>query len=445
MRTATILKYADSRVPRYTSYPTAPHFTPDIDATIQTRWLAELDPAEPVSLYLHVPFCRSMCWYCGCHTKATRRLEPLEAYAEVMLEEIDLVANLTSGRLKVSHVHWGGGSPTYLPTQSFAALMERLRHRFEVLEAAEIAVEVDPRIFSPDMAATFADTGVTRASVGVQTFDETVQRAVNRVQDRDCVAICIDLLRAAGVAGINFDLLYGLPLQTVENCAMSAQTALDFAPDRLSVFGYAHVPHMKPHQTLIRNSELPDAAERLAQADAMADVLTRGGHVRIGLDHFALRNDPLALALESGTLHRNFQGYTTDAAAAIIGLGTSAISWMPQGYVQNTPHNHDWERRVQAGRLPTARGYRLTQDDRVRRDVIEQLMCHLAVDAPALAARSGHHLDLPDLSEFERAGILSRTGSRVAIKPEFRPLVRTIAAAFDTYLPDTTARHAVAV
>ncbi|MEA1942467.1 MAG: oxygen-independent coproporphyrinogen III oxidase [Pseudomonadota bacterium] len=445
MRTDTILKYAGDRIPRYTSYPTAPHFTPEIGAASFARWLGELDPAEPVSLYLHIPFCRTMCWYCGCHTKATRRLDPVEAYAEVLLKEIDTVANRTPGRMKVSHIHWGGGSPTYLPAPRFAALMDRLRHRFDVLDEAEIAVEVDPRIFSPDMAAAFSETGVNRASLGVQTFDADVQRAVNRVQDRDCIETCVSLLRTAGVAGVNFDLLYGLPLQTVENCIASAQTALDFAPDRFSVFGYAHVPHMKPHQKMIRDDDLPGPAERLAQADGIADTLTRGGHVQIGLDHFARHDDPMAVALANGTLHRNFQGYTTDAAAAIIGMGASAISWMPQGYIQNTPHNHEWERRVEAGDLPVARGYRLTRDDRVRREIIEQLMCHLAVDAPALAARSGHRLDLPDLTEFERAGIVSRDGSRVAIKPEFRPLVRSVAAAFDAYLPDSTARHAVAV
>jgi len=445
MRTDTILKYAGARIPRYTSYPTAPHFTPDIGAGTFARWLGALDPAEPVSLYLHIPFCRTMCWYCGCHTKATRRLDPVEAYAEVLLKEIDMVANHTPGRLKVSHIHWGGGSPTYLPAPRFAALMDRLRHRFDVLDDAEIAVEVDPRIFSPDMAAAFADTGINRASLGVQTFDADVQRAVNRVQDRDCIETCVNLLRGAGVAGINFDLLYGLPLQTVENCVASAETALDFQPDRFSVFGYAHVPHMKPHQKMIRDNELPDAAARLAQADAIADTLTRGGHVQIGLDHFARRDDPMAVALETGTLHRNFQGYTTDAASAIIGMGASAISWMPQGYIQNTPHNHEWERRVEDGALPVARGYRLTGDDRLRRAIIERLMCHLDVDVDAITTRQGTQFDLPDLSDFERAGILRRHGGTISVDPAYRPLVRSVAAAFDAYLPASTARHAVAV
>ncbi|MEP3073950.1 oxygen-independent coproporphyrinogen III oxidase [Maricaulis sp.] len=445
MRTDTILKYAGERIPRYTSYPTAPHFTPDIGAVSFARWLGELDPAEPVSLYLHIPFCRTMCWYCGCHTKATRRLAPVEAYAEVLLKEIDTIANRTPGRLKVSHIHWGGGSPTYLPAPYFTALMDRLRHRFDVLGDAEVAVEVDPRIFSPEMAAAFGETGVNRASLGVQTFDEEVQRAVNRVQDRDCIEACVNLLRTSGVEGLNFDLLYGLPLQTVEKCVASAETALEFAPDRFSVFGYAHVPHMKPHQKMIRDETLPGAADRLAQADAIAETLTRSGHVQIGLDHFAYRTDPMAIALETGNLHRNFQGYTTDAATAIIGMGASAISWMPQGYIQNTTNNHEWERRVEAGDLPVARGYALTPDDRLRRAIIERLMCHLDVDVDAIAAAAGTAFDMPDLSAFEHAGILSRQGNRLAIDPEYRPLVRSVAAAFDAYLPTSTARHAVAV
>lgn len=445
MRTETILKYANDRVPRYTSYPTAPHFTPQTGADSYAGWLRDLDPARPVSLYLHIPFCRTMCWYCGCHTKATRRLDPVEAYAEVLLEEIDIVANRMPGRLKVSHVHWGGGSPTYLPPARFAALMDRIRHRFDVLENAEIAVEVDPRIFSPGMASAFSDTGVNRASLGVQTFDPAVQAAVNRIQDRDCVAGCVDLLRAADIDGLNFDLLYGLPLQTVDNCAASARAALEFGPDRFSVFGYAHVPHMKPHQKMIREEALPGAAERLAQADAIADVLVAGGHVQIGLDHFAHRTDDLAQALERGTLKRNFQGYTTDTADTIIGLGASAIGWLPQGYIQNTPHNHEWERRVREGELPIARGYALTPDDRLRRDVIEELMCTLSVDPQAHAARHGLALDLPDLGAFRREGIVRIEGSRIFVEPEFRPLLRSVAAEFDAYLGGSAARHAVAV
>ncbi|GGE47302.1 oxygen-independent coproporphyrinogen III oxidase [Marinicauda pacifica] len=445
MRQDTILRYAHARIPRYTSYPTAPHFGPEVNAAVYARWLGELDPAKPVSLYLHVPFCRTMCWYCGCHTKATRRIDPVDAYAEVLLREIDSVAARCPERLKVSHIHWGGGSPTYLPPERFAELMARIRERFNVLEDAEIAVEVDPRIFSDAMATAFARSGVNRASLGVQTFDEIVQKAVNRIQSVDLVADCLARLRAVGIEAVNLDLLYGLPLQTEVSCRQTVAQILDFAPDRLSVFGYAHVPHMKPHQKMIKDPDLPDARERLAQSDAIAEELTKASYVQIGLDHFARAGDPLAMALDARTLRRNFQGYTTDTANAIIGLGSSAIGWLPQGYVQNTPMTHDWERRVLESWLPIARGYELTPEDRMRRDIIEQLMCFLSVDLEAVSNAHAILVEMPDLSGFEAEGIVSVDGLRITIAPDYRPLARSVAAAFDRRLATSTARHAVAV
>ncbi|PWE18075.1 oxygen-independent coproporphyrinogen III oxidase [Marinicauda salina] len=445
MRHDIILARADARVPRYTSYPTAPHFSADIGPDRYAGWLGELDPQQPVSLYLHVPFCRSMCWYCGCHTKATRRAEPVDAYAAVLLDEIELVAGRLPARMKVSHIHWGGGSPTYLAPARFVEIMDRLRARFDVLADAEIAVEVDPRIFSGSMASAFRSAGVTRASLGVQTFDPEVQKAVNRVQDYELVADCVERLRAAGVDAFNMDLIYGLPLQTEANCRDSARKALSLGPDRFSVFGYAHVPHMKPHQKMISEDALPGPAERLAQADAIAEELVAGGQEPIGLDHFARRGDALAQALHDGSIRRNFQGYTTDAAPAIIGFGSSAIGWLPQGYVQNTPMTHDWERRVLEGRLPTARGYALTDDDRMRRTIIEQLMCRLEADPVAIAAAHGLPAPEADLSDFLRDGVVAMDGSRIVIDPTYRPLARSVAAAFDARLANSTARHAVAV
>lgn len=445
MRSETILKHAGERIPRYTSYPTAPHFSPDIGAEAYTGWLNTLDPDEPVSLYLHIPFCRTMCWYCGCHTKATRRVDPVTDYAQVLVDEIDLLADHLPARMRVSHIHWGGGSPTYLPAVWFETLMERIRNRFSVIDKAEIAVEVDPRIFSAEMAVAFRATGVNRASLGVQTFDPDVQQAVNRVQDRACVSRCVDILRSADIGRLNFDLLYGLPFQTSDNCRSSAQAAIEFAPDRFSVFGYAHVPHMKPHQSMIRDQDLPGAAERLAQADVLAETLRAAGYVQIGLDHFARSDDAMTQAMAAGSLRRNFQGYTTDSARTILGLGASSIGWLPQGYVQNTPRNHEWERSIRAGVLPTARGYLLSADDRLRRDVIEELMCTLSVDPVRHAAAHNCDLPLPDLSRFERDGVIRRDGNRITLQPDYRPLLRSVAAAFDAYLPSSTARHAAAV
>ncbi|MBI1365666.1 MAG: oxygen-independent coproporphyrinogen III oxidase [Alphaproteobacteria bacterium] len=445
MREDVILKYAERRAPRYTSYPTAPHFTPAISAADYAGWLAALPADEAVSLYLHVPFCREMCWYCGCHTKATRRLEPVEKYADVLLAEIDLVAGLLPKRARVSHIHWGGGSPAYLRPARFAELMDRLRRRFDVLPDAEIAVEVDPRRLSPDHVAAFAESGVTRASLGVQTFDANVQAAVNRIQNFSTVADCVSLLRGAGVDAINFDLLYGLPRQTAQSAKETAQSALELEPDRFAVFGYAHLPHLKPHQKMIVADDLPDAASRLAQASAISATLRAAGYVPVGLDHFAKPDDALARALRQGKMRRNFQGYTTDDAAAVIGFGASAIGSLPQGYVQNTPATHEWERAVLAGRTPIARGYRLTDEDRLRREIIERLMCDLKADIRALAARRGLPAPQADLAEFVDAGVVTIRGANIEIGEDFRPLARNIAAAFDAHLARGPARYSLSV
>ena len=440
-----ILKYADKRLQRYTSYPTAPNFSPSVTAADYETWLAALNPDEPISLYLHVPFCRDMCWYCGCNTKATRRTEPVDQFADSLLAEIDLIASLLPAQMKVSHVHWGGGSPTYLAPTRFTQLMDRLRARFDVTKDAEIAIEIDPRHMTPALAETYRAAGVTRASLGVQTFEPRVQAAINRLQDTEMVGGAVDLLRAAGVAGLNFDLIYGLPFQTVDNCRASVREALRFSPDRLSVFGYAHVPHFKPHQKLIRDADLPDASARLAQAIAIAEELETAGYVSIGLDHYAKANDSLAVAHARKRLHRNFQGYTTDNASAILGFGPSAIGWLPQGYVQNTTATAEWERRVLAGETPIARGCALTAQDRFRRDIIETLMCHLEADVAAISAKHGLAAPEPDLSSFLNEGIVAKENSTVRVHEDYRPLVRNVAAAFDAYLPASTAKHSVAV
>lgn len=421
MRDQIILKYAHRRLPRYTSYPTAPNFSPAVTAEDYMNWLDDLNPAEPLSVYLHVPYCREMCWYCGCNTKATRQYGPVERFSEILLKEIDLVAARMPGRMKVSHVHWGGGSPTYVRPQRFVEIMDRLRSRFDVGADADIAIEVDPRQLSEALARVFATSGVTRASLGVQTFDERVQAAINRLQSTAAVARCVGLLRDAGVSSLNFDLIYGLPLQTVDSCRETAREALRFSPDRFSVFGYAHVPNFKSHQRMIRDDDLPDGASRLNQALAMAAALTQAGYVSIGLDHFAKANDPLAVAHARKKVRRNFQGYTTDDAAAIIGLGPSAICSAPQGYVQNLAATPDWEHRIEAGKLPVARGCLLTPEDRFRGEIIERLMCDLEADVDAIAARHGFAAPQPDLSTFVEAGVVAANGRGLRVNGNIVP------------------------
>jgi len=444
-----IAKY-DRRVPRYTSYPTAPHFSSAITAADYEAWLGSLEDDAALSLYLHVPFCASLCLFCACHTSVVHRQEPLESYGKTLLTEIRLVTAAIGRRLKVRHIHWGGGTPSSLPPAQMSDVMRSLRAHFDVAPDAEVAVEVDPRELSDASLHALGEMGTTRASLGVQDFDPLVQHTVHRVQDFDLTAACAERLRGVGVGSINLDLIYGLPHQTVRGVATTVEQALRIAPDRVAVFGYAHVPWMKKHQALLPEAALPDAAERFAQREMVETVITAAGYEAIGLDHFARPGDALATAAATARLKRNFQGYTTDDAPVLLGLGASSIGSLPQGYVQNLPSIPAWRDAVRAERLPVARGIALTEADRLRRAVIETLMCHNEVDLRDVAARHeadpGSLMDsAPALQEMARDGLVRWDGMQVTVTPAGRPFVRAVAAAFDTYLAAGAARHSAAV
>ncbi len=449
MRPDLVAKYARP-VPRYTSYPTAPHFRPEIDGARYRAWLGALDGAGPLSLYLHIPFCRSLCWFCGCATRVVNHYGPVDLYLDWLLEEIERVAEATGARRRVSHIHLGGGTPTMLSARDLACLVEALRHHFEVAADAEFGVEIDPRLLSDEQAVTLGRLGVSRASLGVQDFTPEVQKAINRIQPYGVTARAVERLRESGVASINLDLVYGLPHQTVASMAATVERALALAPDRLAVFGYAHVPWMKKHQRLIPEAALPDAATRMAQAEAAASVLASRGYVAIGLDHFARPEDPLARAMAAGTLARNFQGYTTDRAGALIGLGASAIGTLPAGYVQNAPDIRAYGEAIAAGRFATQRGIALDDGDRLRRAVIQSLMCRY--EAP-LAALCRAHGFAPEALDAECAALAPMIADGIAVLESGvlrvsgagRPLVRAVCAAFDSYLAAGEARHSIAV
>ncbi len=443
-----LLRY-DRRIPRYTSYPTAPHFRPAIDAVIYRSWLRALPEGSAASLYLHVPFCAALCWYCGCHTRVARGHGPVADYAKLLQHEMALVAT-ECPKLAAKHVHWGGGTPNMLTGDELHQLMRELGDRFRLAADAEISVELDPRIVTEDQVRAFAAAGVNRASLGVQDFDERVQRAIHRIQPFAMTAQTVEWLRAAGIGGINFDLIYGLPLQTVASVIDTADRAASLEPDRIALFGYAHVPWMKKHQALIPEETLPDAAERLRQSEAASARLVEHGYVRIGLDHFARPEDPLARQLAAGRLHRNFQGYTTDEAPVLLGFGASAIGSLPQGYVQNVADLPAYRAAIRGGHLATARGVRLSADDRLRRDIIERLMCDLEVDVAAIAAHHGRApqelaCELGELGDLVADGIARREGWHVSVTEEGRPLVRAVCAAFDAYLDPAATRHARAI
>jgi oxygen-independent coproporphyrinogen-3 oxidase len=443
------LVLAERSVPRYTSYPTAPQFNPAVDATVAARWLAGLAPDATLSLYLHVPYCRSICTYCGCHTKAARRDDPLEAYTETLLAEIDVVAKATPAR-RVTHIHWGGGTPSLLGPERLTRLVGRIAERFDLSAIVEHAIELDPRTVDEQLVAALAACGVNRASLGVQDMNAHVQEAIGRIQPFEVVADCVGLLRKHGIDAVNLDLMYGLPKQSVEDVVRSASLAASLSPSRLALFGYAHVPWFKTHQRLIDGATLPGAGERLEQAAAATAALVAEGYQVIGLDHFARPDDPMAVAARDGTLRRNFQGYTTDVADALVGLGASSIGRTPEGFLQNAPDVGAWRRAVEAGQLSIVRGCVVTQDDVLRGSVIERLMCDFAVDFGALAEAAcgeAHALDdaIGDLEGLQRDGVLELRGRTLRLTDKGRPFMRLAAAAFDVYLRAGKGRHSVAV
>lgn len=447
---ADLARKYDRPVPRYTSYPTAAQFGSGVDAACYRRWLEALGPGTVFSLYLHVPFCAELCWFCGCHTRVVRRPEPVAAYAETLAREIDLVADVLGARRPIRHVHWGGGTPTTLGPRGLQRLFDRLRRRFAIEDGAELAVEIDPRTATREMVAALAASGVNRASLGIQDLDPAVQRAVNRIQPFDVCARAVAWLRDHGIRKISLDLIYGLPHQTVTGFVKTVDEVLRLEPQRLALFGYAHVPWMKRHQRLIDESALPDAVERLELSRAAAERLAERGWVAVGLDHFALPDDPLAKAARTGRLRRNFQGYTTDTAPALLGFGASAISTLPHGYAQNTVQIRAYRQAVASGALPVVRGIALTADDRVRGAVIERLMCDLAVDLDAVcraqgANASGFAAELETLTPLVRDGLVRVDGRRVSVPEEARPFLRLTCAAFDRHFDPAASRHARAV
>ena len=326
-------------VPRYTSYPTAPHFHSGVSDEQYGRWLRELPGSATISLYLHLPFCDRLCWFCGCHTKQTNRYSPIVAYLEALTVEIRTVG-ASLGDRPVTAVHWGGGSPSLLSVEDIASTAKQLRQTFAFANQVEFSVELDPNDMTDEKYGAWADAGLSRASIGVQDFDPEVQVAINRIQTYEQTRHVVESIRTVGVRSVNIDMLYGLPYQTVEGAADTARQVASLHPERVALFGYAHVPWMKKHQGMIDEKTLPDATERYRQCEAATEVLVAQGYERVGFDHFALPHDKLAIASRTGALRRNFQGYTVDPHDALIGLGASAIGRLPQGYVQNVVSTH---------------------------------------------------------------------------------------------------------
>ncbi len=441
--------HAERNLPRYTSYPTALAFD-EGQAAAAHGWFGDTRAQDRLSVYVHVPFCRRLCWYCGCHTSIAHGYERVGTFVEVLSREIDLVAERLGDHDGLAHLHFGGGSPNALSPADFLALTGHLKAAFRVRGDAELAAELDPGLLSEAFIDAVAEAGLTRVSLGVQTFDPEVQALVNRIQPLDQVARAVERLRARGIAGLNFDLMYGLPGQTPDNVFASALLAAEMRPDRVAVFGYAHVPWMKKHQTLIRQADLADLDGRWAQAEAADAALTAAGYVRIGLDHYALPEDSLSRAAAEGRLRRNFQGYTDDPAPVLVPIGPSSIGQFREGFVQNHVPTDQWAAKIGQGRLPLNRALAIDAEDRLRAAVIERLMCDMAVDVEAVCRDHGVGSEvlaqsLAATDVLAEVGLCERQGAVVTIPEAARRLMRVVAAAFDARLPAAPTRHAKAV
>jgi oxygen-independent coproporphyrinogen-3 oxidase len=439
-----LLQRYDGFGPRYTSYPTAPQFTTAFGEQ-QYREAAQRSAAapgpRPLSVYVHVPFCTSPCFYCGCNRVITRDTGRAHAYVQRLLVEIDRTGELFDAR-PVTQLHFGGGTPHFLAACQLEQLLAELDRRLQLDRGPgrDYSIEVDPRFINRDTIAELAGMGFNRVSLGVQDFDPLVQRAVNRLQSVSQTQDVIDACRDSGIASINVDLIYGLPRQSLAGFAQTLRSVLAARPDRLAVYGYAHMPGLFKAQRQIRAEDLPSPQLKLQLLGLAVEALSGAGYRHIGMDHFALPTDELALAQEAGTLHRNFMGYTTHAGCDLLGLGVSAISHVDASFSQNQRDLAAWGAALDSGRLPIWRGLRLSTDDMLRGEVIQQLMCQGALDVAALEQRHAirfedyFHEALPRLRQLEVDGLVTLTATRLSATPRGRYLLRVIAACFDNYL-----------
>ncbi|WP_166416820.1 oxygen-independent coproporphyrinogen III oxidase [Cochlodiniinecator piscidefendens] len=427
----------DARVPRYTSYPTAPHFSASIGASEHEKWIRAIPENGQISLYIHVPFCRRLCWFCACRTQGTQSEKPVLSYLETLKTELRHLGNMLPDGITLSRLHWGGGTPTLLSPTMMSELAAAIFNVVPMGENAEFSVEIDPNEIDQHRLEALAAAGMNRASIGVQDFDPEIQKIIGRPQSYEITRDAVEGLRAQGIQSLNADILYGLPHQNTHRISDSVQKLLSLSPDRVALYGYAHVPWMAKRQQMIPSDSLPSPEERLALFDAAQKLFNFDGYQTIGIDHFALPSDGLAIAQRNGMLRRNFQGYTDDQASALIGVGASSISRFPQGFTQNAPATSAHTNAVRNGSFSTHKGHAFSQDDLIRSRMIEALMCDFEISADDIKQRFDiKRTDITDM--FDEAA--KTFGDMVRVTPErffipeyARPLTRVIARAFDAY------------
>lgn len=428
-------------VPRYTSFPTAAEFTDAVGVKDMEAALDRVEPDTPVSLYLHIPYCDEICWYCGCNTGRAHRKHRLDAYLEALASDIDLVSQRLAGRGRVTRIAFGGGSPNAIAPVDFVRLLDRLATGF-LLASPQISVELDPRGFTDEWASVLGATRVTHASLGVQTLDPKVQEAIGRVQPVELIRDAVGALRGAGVGSINFDLMYGLPFQDMAVLDATLEASLAMRPDRLALFGYAHVPHLIPRQRRIDASCLPDQDTRFQMASHGYDVMVEQGYLPVGFDHFALPHDPLATTMIDGRLRRNFQGFTCDQGEVQIGLGASAISNFPDVIIQNEKNAGRFRMRVTQGQLPAELGVRRSPRDQIHGEVIQDILCRGEASLTPVGSVGQWR---QALAPFSERGLIELVDDRLILMPGALPYARTIAALFDPYRADAPQRFSSAI
>jgi oxygen-independent coproporphyrinogen-3 oxidase len=442
---AALLNKYDRPLPRYTSYPPATELTPDFDRDAFRSAIAVGNHKKtPLSLYCHIPFCETPCYFCGCNTVITQRKEVADPYLGYMARHIRQIASLVNADRLVHQLHWGGGTPNYLSLSQIEFLWNQLNQYFCLDKAAEVSIEINPRYVDRDYILFLKQLGFNRISFGIQDFNPQVQKAVNRIQPEAMLFNVMDWIREAGFESVNVDLIYGLPFQTQETFQETVQKTLKLDPDRIAVFNFAYVPWLKPVQKRMPEAALPNAAEKLKILQTTIAQLTQNGYVFIGMDHFAKPDDELAIAQQAGELHRNFQGYTTKPESDLLGFGITSISMLQDVYIQNHKRLKDFYRTLDARELPIEQGLQLTHDDLIRRTVIMELMCQFQLSTEDLENK--YHLgfdlefndyfesELPYLDALEADGLLKRWSDGIEVTPSGRLLIRNIAAVFDTYL-----------
>ncbi|MEM6373098.1 MAG: oxygen-independent coproporphyrinogen III oxidase [Pseudomonadota bacterium] len=431
----------DAKVPRFTSYPPATWFSDDVNEKVARNWRTSAPHNAEVSLYVHIPFCKRLCWFCACRTQGTRNDAPLAPYVARILHEAQNVRSDFVNGVALRRLHLGGGTPTILSAKLLDILLGGLNKSWDMSQLDEFSVEVDPTDVGPARLDTLAAYGLDRASIGIQDFDPQVQSAIGRTQSRDLTQQVVDDLRIRGIEALNFDLLYGLPFQTAQTLETTLHAAIAMRPTRIALFGYAHVPWMSKRQVLIPSDALPDSRTRLALFDQARRTLLGEGYVQIGIDHFALPQDSLAQAYFGHTLKRSFQGYTDDRAPYLVGLGASAISTHPDGFAQNIPVTGQYAEKIDKDRSPIWRGYALDAADKCRADLVEQLMCYHRAELG-----DKHQADATLIADVERAAAafaqaLTWDGQSIVIQRWAHPLVRLIAAQIATPSTSTSSER----